>query len=70
MCRREPTGLCPQVEDRPEGDARDELLVRYIVKAELLPELRLSDLIQETDQLKKILGKSIATANANSDTPN
>jgi len=36
--------------------------LRYIVKAELLPETRMSELLDEAGQLSDIIGKSIATA--------
>jgi four helix bundle protein len=41
--------------------------LRYIVRAELLPEPRLADLIQESNELCLILGASVATADANRD---
>jgi four helix bundle protein len=36
--------------------------LRFVLKAELLPRLRLSQLLDECDQLCRILGKSVATA--------
>ncbi|MFV2069440.1 MAG: four helix bundle protein [Pirellulales bacterium] len=36
--------------------------LRLIVKAELLPEIRMSELIDEAGQLCDIMGKSVATA--------
>jgi four helix bundle protein len=39
--------------------------LRFSAKAELLPTERLNDLITETDELKRILGKSIVTARSN-----
>lgn len=39
--------------------------IRLIIKAELLPEVRMSDLLDECDQLCRILGQSIVTAKRN-----
>lgn len=39
--------------------------LRMIVKAELLPEERLGQLLDEADQLRKIIGQSINTAKDN-----
>ena len=39
--------------------------LRFSSRAGLLPEQRLSELIQETEELKRILGKSVATAREN-----
>jgi four helix bundle protein len=39
--------------------------VKFIVKAELLPAAKIEPLIDECDQLCRIVGKSIATAKAN-----
>jgi four helix bundle protein len=39
--------------------------LRMIVKANLLPDHRLADIIDECDQLQRILGKSIVTAKRN-----
>jgi hypothetical protein len=36
-----------------------------IVKADLLPDHRLAELLDESDQLKRILGQSIVTAKRN-----
>ncbi|HMC63799.1 MAG TPA: four helix bundle protein [Gemmataceae bacterium] len=36
--------------------------IRYIVKAELLPEARLLDLLSEANQLCNVVGQSVATA--------
>ena len=36
--------------------------LRLIVRAKLLPEQKMEDLIDESDQLCKIIGKSVATA--------
>ncbi len=36
--------------------------IRLILKAELLPEQRMTDLLDESNQLCNIIGKSIATA--------
>jgi four helix bundle protein len=36
--------------------------LRFIVKAELLPKLKMADLIDESEQLCRILGKSTLTA--------
>jgi four helix bundle protein len=36
-----------------------------IVKAELLPQVRLEEIIDEADQLRRILGQSIVTARRN-----
>ena len=41
------------------------LWLRMIIKAELLPEVTLSDLLDEADQLCRILGASVATAKRN-----
>lgn len=41
--------------------------LRFSARAELLPTERLSELIGETEELKRILGKSIVTARANLD---
>jgi len=35
--------------------------LRLVAKAQLLPEARMADVIQETDQLVRILGKSLST---------
>ena len=39
--------------------------LRMIVKAELLPDHRLPELLDESDQLKRILGQSVVTAKRN-----
>ncbi len=39
--------------------------IRFIIKAELLPEARLLDLLNEANQLCDIIGKSVATASSN-----
>lgn len=39
--------------------------LKFIVRAELLPENRLRDLITESDELCRILGASVATADSN-----
>ena len=36
--------------------------LKFIVKAELLPEQRLGDLIEESNQLCRIIGQSVVTA--------
>ena len=36
--------------------------LKYIVRAEMLPESRMTDLITESDELCRILGASVATA--------
>ena len=41
--------------------------LKYIVRAEMLPESRMTDLITESDELCRILGASVATADANRD---
>lgn len=41
--------------------------LRYIVRCQLLPAERLNDLIQECEELIRILAKSIATAEENAD---
>jgi four helix bundle protein len=41
--------------------------LRFSVRAALLPEVRLNDLVQECEELIRILGKSVATAEANKD---
>ena len=38
--------------------------LRLIVRAKLLPEEKMDDLIDESDQLCKIIGKSVATASS------
>jgi hypothetical protein len=40
-----------------------------IIKGELLPEQRLEDLLDEADQLRKIIGQSINTAKENRHSP-
>lgn len=39
--------------------------LRFIVRAKLLPDVRLQPLLNETDELCKIIGASITTANQN-----
>jgi len=39
--------------------------LRLIIKADLLPEHRLTDLLDESTQLCNIIGQSVATATAN-----
>jgi len=39
--------------------------LRLIVKAELLPDRKLADLIDESGQLARIVGKSVVTAKQN-----
>ncbi len=39
--------------------------IKLILKADLLPEQRMSELLDETNQLCNIVGKSIVTAKAN-----
>ncbi len=39
--------------------------IRFIIKADLLPEARMADLLEECTQLCKIIGQSIVTAKAN-----
>jgi|SRR3954453_8589062 four helix bundle protein len=41
--------------------------LRFIGKAELLPLLKLADLVEECEQLCRILGRSVATAKAPND---
>jgi hypothetical protein len=41
--------------------------LKYIVRAELLPEQRMTEFITESDELCRILGASVATADANRD---
>ena len=43
------------------------LWLRFIVKAELLPDTRMKPLIDESRQLCDIIGKSVATASGTSD---
>lgn len=43
--------------------------LRMIVKGELLREQRLEQLLDEVDQLRKIVGQSINTAKGNADPP-
>jgi four helix bundle protein len=43
--------------------------LRMIVKGELLPEQRLEPLLDEADQLRKIIGQSINTAKGNGGPP-
>jgi four helix bundle protein len=40
--------------------------IRLIIKAELLPESRISELLEESDQLCNIIGQSVLTARNNS----
>ncbi len=40
--------------------------IRLIIKSELLPESRISELLDESDQLCNIIGQSILTARQNS----
>ena len=42
--------------------------IRLIIKAELLPQSRISELLDESDQLCNIIGQSILTARQNSAT--
>jgi len=44
--------------------------LRFLIRAELLPKTRLDDLVQECDELSKILAKSILTARSNLNRPN
>lgn len=39
--------------------------LRMIIKADLLPDRRLAEIVDEADQLQRILGKSIVTAKQN-----
>jgi four helix bundle protein len=39
--------------------------IKMVVKANLLPEPRIADLLDECNQLCNILGRSVATARAN-----
>jgi four helix bundle protein len=39
--------------------------LRFIVRAKLLPDMRLQPLLNETDELCKIIGASITTASQN-----
>ncbi len=39
--------------------------LRLLIRAELVPKSRLDELVQETDELCRILGKSILTARSN-----
>lgn len=42
-----------------------QVWIRLIIKTNLLPGDRLSDLLEESDQLRKIIAKSVVTARKN-----
>ncbi len=78
---RSGTAPCPNYEEGCAAESRADFIhklliclkelretrmwLRLIVKAELLPDRKLADLIDESGQLARIVGKSVVTAKQN-----